>query len=146
MDPFYLFIGFLVLSAGLYFTISDYYHSKYGFHTIGTVSRVVGKWSNSGGNFRYLYFPMVQFKTEDNQDLELKLEVGASLPLYYEGQRVKIIYYNDKIHPTGAGWKVFFWTVLLIGIAIVSYQLLELADSGIWNSLGFLWNVLKKLL
>lgn len=146
MDPFYLFIGILILSGGLYFTISDYYHSKYGFHTVGTVSKIIGKWSGSGGNVSYLYFPLVRFKIEDNQDRELRLEVGASLPLYYEGQRVKIIYYNNKIHPTGIGWKVFYWSLLLIGAATVSYQLLELANSYIWNSLRFLWKVLKILL
>ena len=145
MDPFYLFFGILVLGTGLYFTISDYYHSKYGFHTVGTVSKIVGKWSGSGGSVSYLYFPMVRFKTEDSQNLELKLEVGASLPLYYEGQRVKIIHYNGKIHPTGTGWRVFYWAVLVIGIAIVSFQLLELANSDIWNSLGFFWKVFTKL-
>ncbi|MBJ6119364.1 hypothetical protein JAO76_14235 [Pontibacter sp. BT310] len=143
MDPFYFFIGILILGTGLYFTISDYYHSKYGFHTVGTVSKIVGKWSGSGGKVSYLYFPMVQFKTEDNRNLELELEVGASLPLYNEGQRVKIIYYNNKIHPTGTGWKLFFWSVLLLGLATVSYQLVLLANSDIWNNLNFIWKILK---
>ncbi len=82
MNPFFLFYGFVILSAGLYYTLSDYNHSKYGYHTIGTISKIVGKWRASRGTLSYLYFPLVQFKTEDGQDLELRLEVGASLPFY----------------------------------------------------------------
>lgn len=146
MDPFYLFLGVIILSTGFYFTISDYYYYKYGFHTVGTVSKIVGKWSGSGGTFSYLYFPLVRFKTEDNQDKEMRLEVGASFPLYHEGQKVKIIYYNDKIHPTGTGWRIFYWSVLLIGIVTVTYQMFEMAESEIWNSLGFIWEIIKRLL
>jgi hypothetical protein len=143
MDPFFLFISFLIINAGLYWIISDYDYSKNGYHTKGTVIKIIGKWSAIGGTFSYLYYPIVQFKSESDQELELKLEVGASFPLYYTGQSVKIIYYKDKIHPAGAGWKIFYWTVLVIGLGIGYYQISELVNSDIWDSLGVVWQVLR---
>ncbi|WP_347157173.1 hypothetical protein [Pontibacter chitinilyticus] len=89
---------------------------------------------------------MVQFKTEDKQDKELRLEVGASFPLYCEGQKVKIIYYNGKINPTGTRWKIFYYSVLFAGLVTVVYQLFEIAHSEIWNKLAFIVEIIKRLL
>jgi len=146
MDPFLFFIGILILVAGLYGIISDYHYSKHGFHTEGKVTEIIGKWSASAGNLSYMYFPIVQFKTKDNRDLALRLEVGAIFPLYRKGQSVKIIYYQDQIHPTGRGWTIFYYSLAIIGITITLYQIFELADSEFGEGLKLIWHMLKSIL
>lgn len=146
MSPLYLFIGFLLLLAGLYLLISHYYALKYGYHTSGKVIRNVGKWGGSGGSTSYMYFPLIQFFDHDNNVLELVLDVGCSFPIFCRGQTVKIVYYEGKIHAAGIGWQILYWTVFGAGLGVVVYQITLIVSSNFWSSLSGWWKILRLIL
>ncbi|MBB6611097.1 DUF3592 domain-containing protein [Pontibacter sp. Tf4] len=143
MDVFLLVFGLALFCVGVYWLITDYYQTKYRYHTTGKVIAVKGKWSVSSGKLTYLYFPTVQFSDQDGVILEQRLDIGGSIPLFYKGQSVKIAYHNGKIHPAGIGWKIFYAVVALAGFGVFSYQLLLIHDSGILQAIDRCWQIIQ---
>jgi hypothetical protein len=54
-----------------------------------------------------MFYPIIRFKDQNNQQLELKMDIGGSIPLFYKGQSLKLVYYKKKIYPSGTAGKYF---------------------------------------
>ena len=119
MDFFSLIIGFGFIVFGIYMFITDAQRAKYGFHTVGKVVKVEGKWDHFGGSISYLYYPLVKFIDEDQQEVELPLAFGTFPPIYSKGQTIDIVYYNFKVYPVSPGWKVLYGFLCIVGIAVI---------------------------
>ncbi|NEM98640.1 hypothetical protein [Pontibacter burrus] len=74
---------------------------------------------------------------------ELRMDVGANIPLFYKGQSVKIAYHNGKIHPMGIGWKILYMLVALAGLCVFLYQLLLISESGVLQTIDKFWQIIK---
>jgi hypothetical protein len=123
MEAFLLVTTIILLGIGMYLIYHDYICNKYGFHTTGRVIQLKGKWGYGGNSVSYLYYPIVQFYSDGKQELQRRLEIGSSIPLFRKGQELEIVYYNDKAYPTSTIWKLLYWSIFLISLGATCIQL-----------------------
>lgn len=124
-DGFFFCLGLLTLFTGLYFVIRDWLHTRYGYHTEGTVVELMEKWEKRRGREVRLYYPIIEFITAGQETRRFILQVGSTFRLYEVGERVEIVYYKNNIYPASAGWKVFCVMPFLIGLAILLYLMIK---------------------
>ncbi|WP_147383337.1 hypothetical protein [Pontibacter oryzae] len=93
------------------------------------MTKNVGKWGGSGETTSYLYYPLIQFVDQEDNVLELRLDIGCSIPLFIKGQQVKIVYYDEKIHASGMGWKFLYWAIFLVGLIVFGFQTMLIINS-----------------
>jgi hypothetical protein len=118
---FFLLFSLVLMGAGLHSLYSDSKRSKLGFHTMGKVIKVKGEWSLTGNSFQYMYFPIVEFTSQDGNVLQLKYPVGASFAMHREGQTLNCIYFDGELHPTGSNWRAFYWFLTGLGLVVGLY-------------------------
>ncbi|WP_157593087.1 DUF3592 domain-containing protein [Rufibacter tibetensis] len=123
METLFLVITSIFLGIGMYLIYHDYARTKYGYQTRGRVIQLKGEWGYGGNSTSHLYYPIVRFYSEGKQELQRRLEVGFSIPLFSKGQDLKIIYYNDKAYPAGTMWKLLYWCIFLISLGAAIIQL-----------------------
>lgn len=110
---------------------------KNGIIVKAKIIRHEGKWSSRGGNFSYLYYPVVYFLAEDDREITVKLEFGTNIQLYRIGQTITVVY--QKNNPLKAT-KYLPWlpmTILLgsMAIPLVFHLFLYLFHNGYLRNL-----------
>ena len=122
IDYFMIFVGLVPFAAALYLLMNNWIYSKYGYHTEGTVVEVIGKWHTNRGVSSYYYYPIIEFTTPSNEPKKLLMEIGSTFRMYSQGERVKIVYYQDSIYPNDKGWKISYVLLALVGLSVILYQ------------------------
>ncbi|WP_460984657.1 hypothetical protein [Spirosoma fluminis] len=71
------------------------------------------------------YQPVIQFLDESGRLLERKLEMATTASWFWEKeQTVSITYYQGKVYLTSFGWMLLYMIFVLIGVGMVSYNLI----------------------
>ncbi|KAA3440228.1 DUF3592 domain-containing protein [Rufibacter hautae] len=123
MGFLFLLVSLFFLGASVYFIHHEHNRSKYGYHTQGTIIKQEEKWEYKNGSAYYMYYPIVQFRSEDSQVVQQKMEMGSSIPFYSVKEVIDIVYYQGKVYPTGSGWKILYWGFLLLSLGATIYQI-----------------------
>jgi hypothetical protein len=64
-----------------------------GIRAPGQVVRLHGEWSSgSSGSSHYNYYPIVRFRTAQNETIEFKDNIGSNPPSYHTGDTVTVLY------------------------------------------------------
>ncbi|SDK83719.1 hypothetical protein SAMN05421823_103681 [Catalinimonas alkaloidigena] len=123
MENIFLLFGIALVGIGLYWLVTDFIHVRNGFQTRGRVVKVIRAWKMDAGQLRYSFAPVVQFQGKENQAVERPLETCSNPPVFFEGQSLDVVYYDDKLYPTGSGWKVLYALTCVLGLGLLITQL-----------------------
>lgn len=86
-------VGVILLGTSGSLTVGSLELTANGLRAEGTVVRLQRRYTrNSDGHGRYVYRPMVQFRTEAGEDLEFRGSTGTGSPAYRRGERVTVLY------------------------------------------------------
>jgi len=67
-----------------------------GVRAPGQVVRLHEEWSSgSSGSSHYNYYPIVRFRTAENETIEFKDSIGSNPPGYRSGDKVTVLYLAD---------------------------------------------------
>jgi hypothetical protein len=117
----FVIFGAIVAIMGAYWLIMDAIYHKHGYQTKGKGVKLEERCSSGG--LRTTNYTWVKFKTKENTYRTLKLDFSTNPPLFVEGKTIKIVYYENKIYPSGKGWRVFYSMLVGIGISLFIYGL-----------------------
>lgn len=106
LDYPYFWLGVLFTLSGVVMLIHTVLRSRYGHHTQGEVVKFIEKSSFTNGRASTVYYPVVRFTDQDNTLREM--EFGSNPAMYSKGESIRIVYYEEKVYPTGNGWKAFY--------------------------------------
>jgi hypothetical protein len=64
-----------------------------GLRAPGQVVRLHEEWSSgSSGGSHYTYYPIVRYRTAENETIEFKDSIGSNPPSYHSGDKVTVLY------------------------------------------------------
>lgn len=96
-----------------------------GVRAPGQVVRLHGEWSSgSSGSSHYNYYPIVKFRTAQNETIEFKDNIGSNPPSYRAGDTVTVLYLADGPRGTAMIDRGPFWNwAIPVGIFIAALVL-----------------------
>ena len=90
MIPLLAIFAIAFAAAGSYQALTTYRLENLGMRTDGEIVRFVAESnSNHGGS---TYYPVVRFRTTDNEAIEFKDRIGSNPPTRHTGDKVRVLY------------------------------------------------------
>jgi uncharacterized protein DUF3592 len=108
-----------------------------GIRAPGQVVRLHGEWSSgSSGSSHYTYYPIVRFRTAENETIEFKDSIGSNPPSYRAGDKVTVLYLTDAPSRNAMIDRGLFWNWSIpVGIFIAAIVVLAIL-AGILRTSG----------
>jgi uncharacterized protein DUF3592 len=108
-----------------------------GIRAPGQVVRLHGEWSSgSSGSSHYTYYPIVRFRTAENETIEFKDSIGSNPPSYRAGDKVTVLYLADTPNRNAMIDRGLFWNwAIPVGIFIAAIVVLAIL-AGILRTSG----------
>jgi uncharacterized protein DUF3592 len=99
-----------------------------GVRAPGQVVRLHEEWgSGSSGSSHYTYYPIVRFRTAENETIEFKDSIGSNPPSYRAGDKLTVLYLPDAPHGNAMIDRGLFWNwAIPVGIFIAAIVLLAI--------------------
>lgn len=90
-------VGIVLLGVSIWLTVRSLDFAANATRTQGTVVDLQRKYStDSDGNGRYLYYPVVRFQTAAGEQSEFRGSAGSSSPAYGRGDQVTVLYFPQN--------------------------------------------------
>ncbi|HEV2547364.1 MAG TPA: DUF3592 domain-containing protein [Stellaceae bacterium] len=87
-----------------------------GVRAPGQVVRLHEEWrSGSSGGGHYTYYPIVRFRTAENETIEFRDSIGSNPPSYRSGDKVTVLYLADAPHGNAMIDRGSFWNWAIPG-------------------------------
>jgi hypothetical protein len=103
-----------------------------GVRAPGEVVRLREEWSSgSSGGGHYTYYPIIRFRTAENETIEFKDSIGSNPPSYHSGDKVTVLYLaeaprGNAMIDRGLVWNWAIPVGLFLGAIIVTAILITL--------------------
>lgn len=126
MNYYFILVGGMFLAIGVAYLLQARKVERLGYHTLGEIVDIMTEPNKTGSRYKYTYYPIIRIITAEGATVDRKLDVGTSPSSWVKGKTMNVIYFNDKIHPTGWGWTLSYSFFALVGLGILIYQLVAL--------------------
>jgi uncharacterized protein DUF3592 len=115
----------LLVAIGVWQSLRLIHLEAAGIRSPGQVVRLHGEWSSgSSGSSHYNYYPIVKFRTAQNEAIEFKDNIGSNPPSYHAGDTVTVLYLADTPRGNAMIDRGLFWNwVIPVGIFVAALVL-----------------------
>jgi hypothetical protein len=132
--PIVAIFAAVLFAAGIYQARNVAQLAASGIRSPGEVVRLASQ-SGKGG---YTYYPIVRFRTGQNDSIEFRDSIGSSPPMYRTGDKVAVLYLSSNprgsaVIDHGTFWNWLIPALLLAAAALLLWLLLSMLrgnDSG----------------
>lgn len=115
----------LLVAIGVWQSLRLIHLEAAGIRAPGQVVRLHGEWSSgSSGSSHYNYYPIVRFRTEQNEAIEFKDNIGSNPPSHHAGDTVTVLYLADAPRGNAMIDRGPFWNwAIPVGIFVAALVL-----------------------
>jgi len=119
LGPILMLVGTIFLGGGGYWLQDRVTFISAAVHVPGEVTRIDEVRSTATDRVEFSYYPFVSFTTRDGKSMEFRSDVGNSVSVYQQGDKVQVYYLlaqpADAILDQGIVMN-FAWSILLLTI------------------------------
>jgi len=135
--PIIALFTIILVAIGVWQSLRIAHFEAAGIRAPGQVVRLHGEWSSgSSGSSHYNYYPIVKFRSAQNETIEFKDNIGSNPPSYRAGDNVTVLYLAEAPRGNAMIDRGPFWNwaipagIFIAAIVLIAILVAILRSSG----------------